>query len=231
MVSDNESSSTSVSTNNLDTESIAQSSTVSQLSELDLITQIKLQNKNIDYLTSYIQKLERKVNKASSNNNELQSEIIRLSNVKVPIFNGDNYIKWKKKFIGLLRLLQLHQYLDKPISGSILNRSRLSSGFNLNSTDQTNNKDQLKSECVYYLLQRALGDKVDNYSMNVRDGDCYELWQVLKRKYERETESNKRSIRRKLQNLRMKDDNSFEDFVNDIIKYATILDNISWIYY
>jgi len=125
-------------------------------------------------------------------------------------------------------MFNLKQYLDKPIDGDERNRGRISLGPQgiTQSSGLDSGIKSLKVKCVYHLLLNALGDEVDDITLNVNDGDAFELWQSVRRIYERNTDANIASVRAKLTRLRMKDGDSFESFRGELVKCATLMQDL-----
>ena len=127
-------------------------------------------------------------------------------------FNGSatNFAQWKTRMEAYLEDKELLEAVEKPVVG-IDEEAKAE----LNST--YNEQDMIKkSKKAYAIIMMALGDEQLQLVMDVKRGNAYRVWKKLLEQFERKTQTNKILVRRQLQSLMMKENESVTAYIAHI---------------
>ena len=149
------------------------------------------------------------------------SESNILSNIK---FNGDarNFAQWRTRIEAYMEDKELMEVIENPVIG-IDDEAKLEFG----KTEEDIQVLHKQSKKAYAILMMALGDEQLQLVMDVKRGNAYRVWKKLTEQFERKTQTNKILVRRQLQSITMKPNESVNAYVARINQLVMLLVGIN----
>ena len=137
-------------------------------------------------------------------------------------FNGsaNNFAQWKTRMEAYLEDKELLDVVENPVLG-IDEEAKVefsSTYTNINGQDMIK-----KSKKAYAIIMMALGDEQLQLVMDVKRGNAYRVWKKLLEQFERKTQTNKILVRRQLQSVTMKENESVNSYVARINQLVMLL--------
>jgi len=139
----------------------------------------------------------------------------------VLVLNGQNFDDWKLRCNAFFR----SRKLTRCITTSPTDRARILSDPESKEADKW---EQDEADAVYYLLT-TLGKDDSPSAKDLKTGlalSAYEIWTAVCGKYEEATRANRTALRRHLQQLRYRDGDDMDKYLNSFRKAASELSSI-----
>jgi gag-polypeptide of LTR copia-type len=139
----------------------------------------------------------------------------------VLVLNGENYEDWKLRCTAFFR----SRKLTRCVTTSPADRAQILAETDSKEADKW---EQDEADTVYYLLT-TLGKEDSPNALNLSTGaalSAYEIWSAVCRKYEEATRANRTALRRHLQQLRYRDGDDIDKYLNSFRKAASALTSI-----
>jgi hypothetical protein len=123
--------------------------------------------------------------------------------------DGRDYPIWKKSMVNYLASRGMADMLTTPIP-------LVSDGDNDEKKVATQ-RQGVKAQVAYHTIWSALSDELKREYISVDDGDAYELWRLIVKKYESKTEASKKILNKQLDECYMRSDERFDTYKSRLV--------------
>ena len=161
-----------------------------------------------------------------------------MTSVKTINFDGSNFYNWKLKMEGYLKMKKLFTIVDgseKSPSTESDTRRRPSSRASTSSGEGAGVQSSLEQDILGYedrrqeawsLLTLSIADSQFKYVRRSKNGDPADLWRILTEHFERNTLANRRLLKQRFHNTRMREGDDVTDFIDVLTTLANQLENL-----